>query len=153
MDQIKKVAVIGAGMGGLALGKALLDRNIDVTIYEQASQLTQVGAGIQLTPNAVKVLRGSGSSTGSPSSVFFRKPSRGAIGGAAEASSARRWLVSASGSITRPISISIVPICRRSSTRRCRIGSCSCRLNASMSPMTVGPRLPGLRMVVSSRPT
>lgn len=60
MDQIKKVVVIGGGMGGLALGKALLDRNIDVTIYEQASQLTQVGAGIQLTPNAVKVLRGLG---------------------------------------------------------------------------------------------
>jgi salicylate hydroxylase len=60
MGQIRKVVVIGAGMGGLALGKALRDRNIDVTIYEQADALVQAGAGIQLTPNAVKVLRGLG---------------------------------------------------------------------------------------------
>lgn len=60
MDQIKKIVVIGAGMGGLALGKALLDRKFEVSIYEQADVLTQVGAGIQLTPNGVKVLRGLG---------------------------------------------------------------------------------------------
>src|SRR3569833_3147250 len=60
MTDIKKIVVIGAGMGGLALGKALLDRQFEVSIYEQADVLTQVGAGIQLTPNAVKVLRGLG---------------------------------------------------------------------------------------------
>ncbi|MDF2114437.1 FAD-dependent monooxygenase [Roseiarcaceae bacterium H3SJ34-1] len=60
MRRVQKVAIIGAGMGGLALANALKARNIDVKIHEQAEELTQVGAGIQLTPNAVKVLRGLG---------------------------------------------------------------------------------------------
>lgn len=55
-----KVAIIGAGMGGLALANALRARDVEVAVFEQADQLTQVGAGIQLTPNAVKVLRGLG---------------------------------------------------------------------------------------------
>jgi 6-hydroxynicotinate 3-monooxygenase len=55
-----RVAIIGAGMGGLACAAALRKCGADVTIYEQASAFTRIGAGIQMTPNAVKALRGLG---------------------------------------------------------------------------------------------
>ena len=54
------LAIIGAGMGGLTLGAALHQRGFDVTVYEQAPQFVRLGAGIQMTPNAMRVLRGIG---------------------------------------------------------------------------------------------
>src|SRR5436853_7348397 len=54
------VAIIGAGMGGLASAAALRRVGIDVTVYEQASQFARLGAGIQIGCNAMKVLRGLG---------------------------------------------------------------------------------------------
>jgi 6-hydroxynicotinate 3-monooxygenase len=54
------VAIIGAGMGGLATAAALRRVGIDVTVYEQASKFTRLGAGIQVGCNAMKVLRGLG---------------------------------------------------------------------------------------------
>src|SRR5215475_6696276 len=55
-----RVAIIGAGMGGLATAAALRRVGIDVTVYEQASRFTRLGAGIQVGCNAMKVLRGLG---------------------------------------------------------------------------------------------
>jgi 6-hydroxynicotinate 3-monooxygenase len=52
-----KVAFVGAGLGGLATAAALRRVGIDVTVYEQASQFTRLGAGIQVGCNAMKVLR------------------------------------------------------------------------------------------------
>jgi 6-hydroxynicotinate 3-monooxygenase len=54
------IAIIGAGMGGLASAAALRRVGIDVTVYEQASQFARLGAGIQIGCNAMKVLRGLG---------------------------------------------------------------------------------------------
>jgi 6-hydroxynicotinate 3-monooxygenase len=54
------VAVIGAGMGGLAAAAALRRAGIEVTVYEQARRFARVGAGIQIGCNAMKVLRGFG---------------------------------------------------------------------------------------------
>ena len=51
------VAIIGAGMGGLATAAALRRVGIDVTVYEQAQTFARVGAGIQISFNAMKVLR------------------------------------------------------------------------------------------------
>ena len=54
------IAVIGAGMGGLAAAAALRKVGHDVTVYEQAREFTRLGAGIQIGCNAMHVLRGLG---------------------------------------------------------------------------------------------
>ncbi len=54
------VAIVGAGMGGLASAAALRKAGIDVTVYEQARQFTRLGAGIQIGCNAMHVMRGLG---------------------------------------------------------------------------------------------
>jgi salicylate hydroxylase len=60
MGRRKKVVIIGAGIGGLAAGCALHQRGIEVQIYERASVLEEVGAGLQVGPNSVKVFRALG---------------------------------------------------------------------------------------------
>jgi len=50
------VLIAGGGIGGLAAAAALLQRGVDVDVYEQASELKEVGAGIQISPNGNKVL-------------------------------------------------------------------------------------------------
>jgi 2-polyprenyl-6-methoxyphenol hydroxylase-like FAD-dependent oxidoreductase len=54
------IAIIGAGMGGLTAAATLRQVGIDVTVYEQAHQFLRIGAGIQMLPNASRVLRGIG---------------------------------------------------------------------------------------------
>ena len=54
------IAVVGAGMGGLAVAATLRQIGVDVRVYEQAHHFARVGAGIQMLPNAMKVLRGIG---------------------------------------------------------------------------------------------
>lgn len=51
------VAIVGAGMGGLAAAATLARAGLDVRVYEQAPAFQRLGAGIQQGPNAVKVLR------------------------------------------------------------------------------------------------
>jgi 6-hydroxynicotinate 3-monooxygenase len=57
------LAIIGAGMGGLTLAAALHQRGIEAQIYEQAPGFVRLGAGIQMSPNAMRVLRGIGLET------------------------------------------------------------------------------------------
>jgi 2-polyprenyl-6-methoxyphenol hydroxylase-like FAD-dependent oxidoreductase len=54
------IAVIGAGIGGLALAGLLCRRGVQVSVYEQANQFQRIGAGIQMSPNAMRVLRALG---------------------------------------------------------------------------------------------
>ena len=56
MRSNSSVAVCGAGLGGLTAALALAQRGFDVTVFEQAEQLSEVGAGLQLSANAVRVL-------------------------------------------------------------------------------------------------
>lgn len=58
-----RVAIIGGGIGGTAAANALLQRGIDVHVYEQAPQLGEVGAGVALTPNGLRTLRRLGMGT------------------------------------------------------------------------------------------
>jgi len=55
-----KIAIVGAGIGGLAAATLLARSGHEVTVYEQAARFARVGAGIQMAPNAVKVLRALG---------------------------------------------------------------------------------------------
>jgi len=52
-----RIAIVGAGMGGLATAAALRRVGIEVAVYEQATQFARIGAGIQIGCNAMKVLR------------------------------------------------------------------------------------------------
>jgi len=55
-----RAVVIGAGIGGLAVARALALRGADVTLLEQACEITEVGAGLQISPNGFAVLRALG---------------------------------------------------------------------------------------------
>jgi salicylate hydroxylase len=50
------VGIVGAGIGGLSAALSLLNAGFDVQVYEQASALGEVGAGVQVSPNASRVL-------------------------------------------------------------------------------------------------
>lgn len=51
-----KIVIIGGGIGGLAAALSLLERGLDVEIHEQAPELKEVGAGIQISSNGTRVL-------------------------------------------------------------------------------------------------
>ncbi len=54
------IAIVGAGMGGMAAAATLRQAGLVVNVYEQAHQFGRIGAGIQMLPNSMKVLRGIG---------------------------------------------------------------------------------------------
>jgi len=53
----RKILIAGAGIGGLAAASSLMKAGFDVEVHEQAPALGEVGAGIQLSANAMHVLR------------------------------------------------------------------------------------------------
>jgi salicylate hydroxylase/6-hydroxynicotinate 3-monooxygenase len=59
-DNKPSIAVIGAGIGGMAATLALRRAGFNVDVYEQARGFARVGAGIQMLPNSCTVLRGLG---------------------------------------------------------------------------------------------
>jgi salicylate hydroxylase len=52
-----RVAVVGGGIGGLFAARALIAHGLEASVYEQAPQLGEVGAGVFLTPNSVRQLQ------------------------------------------------------------------------------------------------
>lgn len=55
-----KIAIVGAGMGGLAAAGALRQLGVEVSVFEQAKRFARIGAGIQMLPNSCHVLKGLG---------------------------------------------------------------------------------------------
>jgi salicylate hydroxylase len=51
-----KIVIIGGGIGGLSAALSLLQRGLDVEVHEQAPELKEVGAGIQISSNGTRVL-------------------------------------------------------------------------------------------------
>lgn len=56
MNKPDPIAIVGGGIGGLTAAVALLQRGIDVDVYEQAAALCETGAGVQLSANGTRVL-------------------------------------------------------------------------------------------------
>lgn len=57
MATTRRIAIAGAGIGGLCAAALLLRRGFEVHVFERAAALGEVGAGLQISPNGVKVLR------------------------------------------------------------------------------------------------
>lgn len=55
-----KAIILGGGIGGVTTALALLDHGLEVELYEQASELGEIGAGLQIAANAAHVLKGLG---------------------------------------------------------------------------------------------
>src|SRR5260370_12072772 len=51
-----KIAIIGGGIGGLSAALDLLKAGLDVHVYEQSPRIGEIGAGIQISPNASRLL-------------------------------------------------------------------------------------------------
>jgi salicylate hydroxylase len=51
-----RAAIVGAGIGGLAAACSLGRRGVDVTVFEQAESLSEIGAGLGIFPNALRQL-------------------------------------------------------------------------------------------------
>ncbi|HXW41966.1 MAG TPA: FAD-dependent monooxygenase [Xanthobacteraceae bacterium] len=60
MARAPRIAIIGGGIGGLAAALALERRGAEVIVCEQSPALSEIGAGLNLTPNAVKAFRALG---------------------------------------------------------------------------------------------
>jgi salicylate hydroxylase len=57
MPRQLRVGIIDGGIGGLALAASLTRFGIESRVFERATAFSEVGAGIQMTPNAVKIMR------------------------------------------------------------------------------------------------
>jgi hypothetical protein len=55
-DKKMKISVVGGGIGGLTAALSLLRQGFDVDVYEQAVELKEVGAGVQVSANGTRVL-------------------------------------------------------------------------------------------------
>ena len=57
VSRMTRVAIIGGGIGGATAGCALAQAGVEVSVYEAAPELKEIGAGVALHPNAMRVLR------------------------------------------------------------------------------------------------
>ncbi|WP_246148791.1 FAD-dependent monooxygenase [Nonomuraea turkmeniaca] len=80
-----RIAIVGAGIGGLTLGLLLRKHGVEARIYEQASELREVGAAVALAANGTRVLRRLGlgdqlkESSVEPTDVVYRRWASGEL--------------------------------------------------------------------------
>src|ERR1019366_9939266 len=55
-----RIVVIGGGIGGLTVALALLRQSLEIEVYEQSTELKEVGAGVQIGANGTRVLHALG---------------------------------------------------------------------------------------------
>jgi salicylate hydroxylase len=63
VNKTHDVLIVGAGIGGLTAALALIQRGVRVTVFEQATELHELSAGLQLGPNGTRVVIGLGLET------------------------------------------------------------------------------------------
>src|SRR3984885_2138835 len=56
MPSMEDILISGAGLGGLTAALALIQRGHHVQVFEQAAELREVGAGVQLGANGTRIL-------------------------------------------------------------------------------------------------
>jgi salicylate hydroxylase len=75
---MKRIAVVGAGLGGLAFAAAMKSRDVEVAVYEQAAEIIDIGAGISLFANGTRLFeefgidRGMAELSCEPEGIYFR---------------------------------------------------------------------------------
>ena len=57
MTRAPRIAIVGGGVGGLAAALALEQRGAEIVVCEQSPTLNEIGAGLNLSPNALMALR------------------------------------------------------------------------------------------------
>jgi salicylate hydroxylase len=93
--------IVGGGIGGLASALALARQGMDVQLLERSSAFSEVGAGIQLGPNSVRILQAWGlgdalqACAATPSSLQVRSAESGALLGELELGARARRLYGA----------------------------------------------------------
>src|SRR3954447_5430466 len=60
MSKKPRILIAGAGIGGLTAALALLQREFEVEVFEQAEELRELGAGVQISANGTRVLHALG---------------------------------------------------------------------------------------------
>src|SRR5215470_2228526 len=60
LSAARTIVIAGAGIGGLTAALALAARGFRVALFDKAAKLEETGAGIQLSPNATRILDGLG---------------------------------------------------------------------------------------------
>src|SRR5271154_17630 len=60
MTRAPRIAIIGGGIGGLGAAVGVERRGVEVIVCEQSPTLSEFGAGLNLTPNAIKAFRALG---------------------------------------------------------------------------------------------
>lgn len=117
MSSVKSVTIVGAGIAGLTTALALARKGIASHVLEQAPALAEVGAGLQLSPNASRILADLGlldalrARWTEPDNILLSSglslaPLASVPAGAAAES---RW--------ARPMASCTAPHCKRSSSR------------------------------------
>jgi salicylate hydroxylase len=82
---MKRIAVVGAGMGGLAFAAAMRNRDAEVTVYEQAPEIIELGAGISLFANGTRLFEALGIAqsmaelSNEPQEFYFRDEDGGVV--------------------------------------------------------------------------
>ena len=55
-----KIAIVGGGIGGLTAALALSQNPYDITVFERSAGIREIGAGVQISPNAGRLLHSLG---------------------------------------------------------------------------------------------
>ena len=76
IERRNSIAIIGGGIGGLTAAVSLLRAGFDVQVYEQARTLAEIGAGINIGPNASRILHRLGIAEALETVALFREPAR-----------------------------------------------------------------------------